>query len=77
MTEIEELEQQVARIRAKRSGGFSTDKLRTVLNAIFLIGALVGVVVYFALPARHVVGLCIVGAAMVFKLAEFVVRLTK
>lgn len=75
--DTEELEAQVARIRARRekAGGTGRERLRQVLNATFMAGAAVGVAVYFA--ADHVAGLIIVAAAMVVKVAEFVVRLTR
>ena len=49
-------------------------QLRNTLNTIFLLMALIGVVVYFAFPAHHIVGLIIIGMAMVIKVAEFIIR---
>lgn len=49
-------------------------QLRNTLNTIFLLMALSGVVVYFAFPAHHIVGLIIIGVAMVIKVAEFIIR---
>ncbi|MBQ7444176.1 MAG: hypothetical protein IJS59_10020 [Bacteroidaceae bacterium] len=49
-------------------------QLRNTLNTIFMLTALVGVVTYFAFPAHHVVGIIIVGVAMVVKVVEFFIR---
>ena len=49
-------------------------QLRNTLNTIFLLIALVGVVVYFAFPAHHIVGMVIIGVAMVVKVVEFFIR---
>lgn len=73
--DTEELEAQVARIRARRNGGFDNEKIRKVLNLIFLIGAGIGLAIYFAYPEKHVTGLCVIGASMFFKLGEFIMRL--
>lgn len=50
------------------------DNVRNVLNTLFMLLALIGIVVYFAFPAHHVVGLVIVGIGMVLKIAEFFIR---
>ena len=49
-------------------------QLRNTLNTVFMIVALVGVVTYFAFPAHHIVGLAIIGVAMVVKVIEFFIR---
>ena len=41
---------------------------------VFMLLALVGVIVYFAVPAHHVIGLIIIGVAMVIKTVEFFIR---
>ncbi len=50
------------------------DELRNKLNTLFLLLALIGVVLYFAMPHHHAVGLCVIGAGMVLKVVEFFVR---
>ncbi len=72
--DTEALEEQVARIRAKRNGGFNRDKLRTILNTIFILGAIIGLAIYFLQPESRINGLYIIGASMIVKVIEFVVR---
>ncbi len=50
------------------------EEVRNILNTLFMLLALIGVVVYFAFPAHHVVGLVIIGVGMVLKIAEFFIR---
>lgn len=50
------------------------ENIRNVLNTVFMLLALIGVGIYFAMPAHHVVGLAIVGVGMVVKIAEFFIR---
>jgi hypothetical protein len=50
------------------------EKVRNILNTVFLLLALIGVVVYFAFPAHHIIGLVVIGIAMIIKVAEFFIR---
>ena len=50
------------------------EEVRNILNTVFLLLALVGVIVYFAFPAHHLIGIFIVGIAMVIKTVEFFIR---
>ncbi len=50
------------------------EEVRNILNTVFMLLALIGVVVYFAVPAHHIIGIVIVGVAMVIKVAEFFIR---
>ena len=50
------------------------EEVRNILNTVFLLLALIGVIVYFAFPAHHLVGIIIVGIAMVIKTVEFFIR---
>ena len=50
------------------------EEVRNILNTVFLLLALVGVIVYFAFPAHHLIGIVIVGIAMVIKTVEFFIR---
>ena len=50
------------------------EQVRNALNTVFMLLALVGVIVYFAMPAHHVVGLAIIGVALVVKIIEFFIR---
>lgn len=50
------------------------EEVRNTLNTVFMLLALVGVVVYFAVPAHHIIGLSIIGVAMIIKIIEFFIR---
>ena len=50
-----------------------TLKLRNILNIIFMLGAIAGLVVYFFI--NHTIGTIIILAAMVFKIVESSIRL--
>ena len=69
------LEEQVERIRRKRARRIDKTKPRMVLNALFLLLAAVGLGMYFFGSANHVPALCVIATGMVFKVAEFIVRL--
>ena len=71
------LEEQVERIRAKRNGGGWKDRARRILNNVFLILAVCGVVTYFSGEESHINGIILVGIAMAFKLAEIVIRIIR
>ena len=71
------LEEQVERIRAKRNGGEWKDRARRILNNVFLILAVCGVVTYFSGEENHVNGIILVGIAMAFKLVEIVIRIIR
>ncbi len=77
MSQLEELEAQVQRIRAKRNRGFDREKVRQVLNIVFLITAAVGMVMYFTHEeGDRLTSLCVLGAALLLKIIEFVLRYT-
>lgn len=71
------LEEQVERIRAKRNGGGWKDRARRILNNVFLILAVCGVVTYFSGEENHINGMILVGIAMAFKLVEIVIRIVR
>ena len=78
MTQLEELEAEVQRIRAKKQRGMDRDKLRKILNVLFMAGALIGLVLYFFVykEGERMPALYIIAAAMVLKIIEFVLRFT-
>jgi VIT1/CCC1 family predicted Fe2+/Mn2+ transporter len=53
----------------------TSDKVRNVLNILFLIGALVAIIVYFAVDDKKVFFYVSCGAIF-FKLIEFFIRFT-
>ena len=71
------LEEQVERIRAKRNGGGWKDRARRILNNVFLILAVCGVVTYFSGEENHVNGIILVGIAMAFKVVEILIRIIR
>ena len=71
------LEEQVERIRAKRNGGEWKDRVRRILNNVFLILAVCGVVTYFSGEENHVNGIILVGIAMAFKVVEIIIRIIR
>ena len=50
------------------------EEVRNTLNTVFMLLALVGLVLYFAVPAHHIIGLVIIGVAMINKIVEFFIR---
>ena len=75
MKEELSLEEQVERIRRKRTKQHDNTKARTVLNTLFLVLAAVGLAMYFFGGENHVPALIVIGVGMVFKVIEFVLRL--
>ena len=54
------------------------DKIRNILNIIFMIGAVVGVILYLQKnEQRHNLGLYIILISMCFKIAESSLRMIK
>ena len=68
--EIEKLIEETA--RAKK--GVSVEKVRSILNVIFLLCAVVGLILYFAWPDNRLAGMAVIGAGMGFKIIEFFLR---
>ena len=74
-SEVLSLEEQVERIRRKRARSHDYTQARTVLNALFLALAAVGLGMYFFGSANHVPALCVIAAGMVLKVVEFILRI--
>lgn len=71
--EIEKLIEETARKeRAKK--GVSVEKVRSILNVIFLLCAVVGLILYFAWPDNRLAGMAVIGAGLCFKIIEFFLR---
>ena len=71
--EIEKLIEETARKeRAKK--GVSVEKVRSILNVIFLLCAVVGLILYFAWPGNRLAGMAVIGGGMGFKIIEFFLR---
>lgn len=75
MKEELSLEEQVERIRRKRNSHFDNEKVRMVLNTLFLILAAVGLVMYFLDEEKHVAAWIVIAVGMMLKVVEFILRL--
>jgi len=75
MKEELSLEEQVERIRRKRTSRYNTEKIRMVLNTLFLILAAVGLVMYFLDEEKHVAAWIVIAVGMMLKVVEFILRL--
>mgnify|MGYP007058901528 FL=1 len=51
-----------------------TDRIRAVLNVLFMIGALISVILYFTLGEDKTVFFYVCGASLFLKMMEFVYR---
>ena len=51
-----------------------TDRIRAVLNVLFMIGALISVILYFTLGEDKSVFFYVCGASLFLKMMEFVFR---
>lgn len=78
MSQIEELEEELAQIRARRKKGINRDKLRQILNISFLVLAAIGLYLfYFVYPeGQRMPALYTIAVALVLKIIEFVLRFT-
>jgi len=77
--ELKALEAEVERIRAKKGNGKGKEGIRKVLNYAFMIGAFIGLCLYFYLPEEdggRIPALMIIGGAMFLKILEFILRFT-
>ena len=69
------LEEQVERIRRKRTRQYDFITARPVLNTLFLILAAIGLAMYFFGGENHVSALIVIAVGMVFKVVEFILRI--
>ena len=51
-----------------------TDRIRAVLNVLFMIGALISVILYFTLGEDKTVFFYVCGASLFLKMMEFLFR---
>lgn len=51
-----------------------TDRIRAVLNVLFMIGALISFILYFALGEDKTIFFYVCGASLFLKMMEFVFR---
>lgn len=72
--EIEKLIEETARKEREKRRVLNVDTVRHVLNVVFLVCAVMGLILYFALPERHILGMSIIAAGMFLKIVEFLLR---
>jgi hypothetical protein len=72
--EIERIAEEAALNARKSRKGPSIDQIRKILNVIFLICAIAGLIIYFAYPDKRLVGMGTIGIGMFFKIIEFFLR---
>lgn len=71
---LAEQQRELERIRKRRSKGRDMTSIRKTLNILFLVVALIGILLYFCYPDKHVFGLAVIGIGMFLKIAEFFIR---
>jgi energy-converting hydrogenase Eha subunit G len=71
---LAEQQRELERIRSRRHRGGNMDRVRRLLNIAFLVLAVVGLVLYFSYPDKHLYGMIIIAIGMVLKIAEFFIR---
>ena len=49
-------------------------QVRQVLNAVFMLGFLAAVLIYFAMPENRMLFFCVGFGAMAVKIVEFIIR---
>lgn len=71
--EIEKLIAETAK-KERNKNNFDVEKVRALLNIIFIICAVIGIIVYFAYPEQRLIGMGTIGVGMIFKVMEFFLR---
>ncbi len=74
---LRQQEEELQRIRAKRNRpGLSINKtkLRRVLNIVFFVLAVVGLVLYYAMPQHKDTGFVLILVGMGIKILELLIR---
>jgi hypothetical protein len=71
--EIEKLIAETAKTERNKNN-FDVEKVRALLNIIFIICAVIGIIIYFAYPEQRLIGMGTIGVGMIFKVVEFFLR---
>lgn len=64
------------KINQKSNKNLQIKKIRKLLNAIFMIGFLLAVIVYFIWPEQKILFFSLGFSSMIIKIAEFIIRFT-
>jgi len=71
---LAEQQRELERIRSKRHNSNKVESVRKLLNIIFLVLALIGIILYFFLPDQHIYGLSVIAVSLIVKIVEFFLR---
>ena len=71
--EIEKLIAETAK-KERNKNNLDVEKVRALLNIIFIICAVIGIIIYFAYPEQRLIGMGTIGVGMIFKVVEFFLR---
>ncbi len=71
---LAEQQRELERIRNKRGKNIDTTSIRKILNIVFLVLALIGVILYFFVPEQRSLGWLLIGIGMILKIIEFLLR---
>lgn len=72
--EIEKLIEETARNERSKRKGISIQTVRGILNVVFILCAVAGLILYFAWPDNRLTGMAVIGVGMCFKIIEFFLR---
>lgn len=69
------LEEQVARIRRKRTKKIDKTRVRKYLNGAFLLLGAIGVIWYYTDSNNRIYALALIGISLIIKIVEFFIRI--
>jgi membrane protein YdbS with pleckstrin-like domain len=69
------LEEQVARIRRKRTKKIDKARVRKYLNGAFLLLGAIGVIWYYTDSNNRIYALALIGISLIIKIVEFFIRI--
>ncbi len=72
--EIEKLIEETVNKERTSKKSISVDRIRNILNILFLFCALTGLILYFIWPDNRLAGMAVIGVGMCLKIAEFFLR---
>jgi membrane protein YdbS with pleckstrin-like domain len=69
------LEEQVARIRRKRTKKIDKTRVRKYLNGAFLLLGAIGIIWYYTDSNNRIYALALIGISLIIKIVEFFIRI--